>query len=535
MNSVSAIQPLRQIDADDIIIFAENRFHPHDYSRYLDQFRQYQAEGVIRSQFDDDVWFAFSGIKWFEISFVFDHDLYMSHAYNKILFDINKIKRSLKLYVIFNFGSFIISTLSARANVITSFLTGYGNIDYSVESTELIAIQDFLVFIGIDDRGIRDVCSLIRAKKGKRAGQRKLAPLINYLAIDHEIGNMYRPGNLSDDEFIHWFPILFWTKVTFLVPLRATEMLVTPYGCIRRSGSNVFLTLRRTLLKGGERAVCYDVDRDYGVYDYCIPDIPIVEAIEKYTELTASHPRKYLFDYSSIFTNSIFSLASFNRLLATFVEEHLIGNHDYDFARFCSGIKEFEIVSAGDSRPIAMANLFYQNVGADICRQLAGHVNLNTSAHYYTNVSQTVLASSIMEYQRKINAGRELLNDYERGYIKQLSVLGEPCVSPLNPKKTGNISDCIRFDHLHECFGCPFYYPPQQELEKELTLRRSVLDHDCKDVAVVLAEITPNPVDLEEIMLHAHTDITRYREACDTQTKEKAEKWQRRRNTMISY
>ena len=81
----------------------------------------------------------------------------------------------------------------------------------------------------------------------------------------------------------------------------------------------------------------------------------------------------------------------------------IIGNLKYDYVKYASGIKEFQTILAGDSRPIAMSNLYYQDAGADICRQLADHVHITTSEGYYSNVSNTVQAASIMQYQRRIN------------------------------------------------------------------------------------------------------------------------------------
>lgn len=54
-----------------------------------------------------------------------------------------------------------------------------------------------------------------------------LSHLINYLAIANEVNDLYHT-EMSMDEFKKWFPIFFWANITFVIPLRATEMLVTP-------------------------------------------------------------------------------------------------------------------------------------------------------------------------------------------------------------------------------------------------------------------------------------------------------------------
>ena len=124
--------------------------------------------------------------------------------------------------------------------------------------------------------------------------------------------------------------------------------------------------------------------------------------IEKYQRMTIQHERKYLFDFSELCVNGMVSRASFNGILEDFISEKIIGNLKYDYVKYASGIKEFQTILAGDSRPIAMSNLYYQDAGADICRQLADHVHITTSEGYYSNVSNTVQAASIMQYQRRI-------------------------------------------------------------------------------------------------------------------------------------
>lgn len=235
--------------------------------------------------------------------------------------------------------------------------------------------------------------------KKRRTGQRQLSPIINYLAMENEVNRIYG-SNPPEGVFRKWFPVYFWVNVTFILPLRATEMLLTPKECIYRKDGKVYLRVRRTNLKKGLRTVYYDVDKDYREHSYDVPDTVVARNIEKYMELTRAQDRRFLFEYNEQMVNGLFPLASFNRLTKAFMEEYIIGNTRYDFVRHTSGITEFEPVTAGDSRPIAMANLYFQGSGADICRQLADHENINTSSGYYANISETIWASSLFHPSR---------------------------------------------------------------------------------------------------------------------------------------
>lgn len=355
-------------------------------------------------------------------------------------------------------------------------------------------IQDFLLYIGTPGKMVLDITHRTHFSQTTASSPRELSHLINYLAIANEIDDMYKNG-LSDNDFKRWFPIFFWTKITFIIPLRATEMLVTPFDCIRyESDGRIKIALRRTMLKGGKRVVRYEVDRDYKEFTYEIPKTWVIEIIEQYQKITSDHPRKYLFDHTAYMINNMVSLQSFNMLLADFIATHLIGNPKYDYARYATGIKEFEFVTAGDSRPIAMANLFFQGISADICRQLADHSQISTSFGYYTNVSNTIHCASIMEIQKRINQERSEVGVAEishtiRTVQKPRAIDTPQCLSFFQPQVTGDIADCIKEGHLHECLGCRYYAPSESELKEELEKRKRKLDDISKQMVEHIAGI----------------------------------------------
>lgn len=218
-------------------------------------------------------------------------------------------------------------------------------------------------------------------------------------------------------------------------------------------------------------------------------------------------------------------------LITEFFQEYLIGNHKYDYARFATGIREFTPVTAGDSRPIAMSNLYYQDNSADICRQLADHMHLTTSEGYYTNVSNTVLATSIMDLQRKTNQGYHQTEKFENGYKKAMCPVTEllqVCSSLHQPLLTGDISDCVAEDHLEECLGCRYYTPGENELKEALNTRRKRLDDVSKMVLECISDnFSKKGIDYEKIFLDAHTGITRYQTATKEKAQEEFVKWQR--------
>ena len=523
---------LRQVDIDESLVFyTENQYSAANRQKFMDVFQKLQNDKKIRSDFEDAVWICSSDIKTFQIDFSYKEYAYKTHMGKQLGISISRMTDMLKCYAVYICGEFIFRTIAQKVNSIKTFLTAFGDPAHKIQEQAKVSIIDFLNFIGTPDHQVMVFTDQIPFIKTPRPKQRELCHLINYMAVENELTDMYSSGTLPDSEFIYWFPIYFWAKISFILPLRATEMLVTPFDCITYKGGKIFLNVRRTMLKKGTRTVCYDVEKDYKIFCYQIPDSETVRNIEKYRELTAAHPRRFLFDYSKYSINEILSLSSFNLLLEEFVRKNLADNHKYDYSRFASGITEFSLMSAGDSRPIAMANLFYQDIGADICRQLADHTNINVSAGYCTNVSNTVLASSIMHLQRKLNHGYTENTQKKATELQTASL----CSSPKHPLVTGDITDCVAEGHIAECFGCRYYSPAPGVLEKELLERKKKLDTASRKMIEGMANGKEILDQMDKLFLDAHTGINRYKTACDEKAEEELKKWQRHKPTQTIY
>lgn len=528
---------LKQVEYEDVVFYSANQYSSSNRSKYLDIFNQMAADGLISTRFEDEKWMCYTGVKWCGVDFGFDKNKYASHIGDRFGITPWKMTDMLKCFAVYIYGSYIMQTINTKVSVITEFLTRFGDADYIVYPINLETIEMFLLFINTPEPEVRTILSGIRLDKPQATGQRKLANLINYIAVQNELKDLY-DGPITDDEFKRWFPLYFWTHITFIVPLRPTEMLLTPFECITYKDGDTYLHLRRTRLKKKRYTVHYDVDKDYKEFTYKVPDTRTIEIIEKYRHMTSDHERRYLFDHSKYMVNGMVSLQTFNMLLSDFIKTYLIGNPKYDYARYASGITEFECITAGDSRPIALANLYFQDVGADICRQLADHESISTSAGYYTNVSNTILCASIMQLQRKINHGYQMADDLEDEY--QLAIArrgarkGSVCMSVNRPMETGNIEDCIKEDHIAECIGCRYYFPSAEELKEEIAKRKEFLDKASKTVVEYLADaekIDKIGMDTGKFFLDAYTGVHRMKTVGDLNAKEKYRKWQRSRRT----
>lgn len=532
MNSVP------RVEVEDIVFFEEHQYSFAKKRKYLETFTLMVVDGRLKGGFTDDHWIGFTGIKRVGIYFSMCKETYNRHMGKQYGIPYEKMVDMLKCYALSIMSDNIYVTIRIKIDWIKQWATTMCDSRCSLPDEAQFTICDFLCFIGTPDDDLQAALSRIHFHSTRKNNCRELSNLINYLVIANEINDMFR-SSMPDDEFIKWFPIFFWTNVTFIIPLRATEMIVTPFDCITRENGKVSISVRRTTLKGGRKTVYHSVERDYKLFTYVIPDNWIVETIEKYQQLTDDHDRKYLFDYPGYSPNEMFRTEAFNQLLSSFIHTHLIGNSKYDYAKFAAGIDEFEIVTAGDSRPIAMANLFFQDISADICRQLANHSQVSTSFGYYTNISNTIHCTSIMRIQKQINRRRAAHEDAEaelsRVRLRNSNrTVSSYCCSPYQPMITGNVSDCIAEKHLQECLGCRFYCPSESELRGELEKRKQKLNEISQQFMQYIAkqrndqEVRENS---DKLFLDVHTGAIRLKTASDEYAKEAEYRWRRHKNT----
>ena len=85
-----------------------------------------------------------------------------------------------------------------------------------------------------------------------------MKPLINYMVLADSINRMYSE-DIANSEYIKWFPIYLWVDLTYILPLRATEFMLTPRDCLSEKNGKVYITVRRTQKKKRRRKVAYDI------------------------------------------------------------------------------------------------------------------------------------------------------------------------------------------------------------------------------------------------------------------------------------
>lgn len=178
-----------------------------------------------------------------------------------------------------------------------------------------------------------------------------------------------------------------------------------------------------------------------------------------------------------------------------------------------------------------MANLYFQKSGEDICRQLADHININTSSGYYTNISETIWASSVVRLQKKLDyEWRYSREQYKQSNSMAVDTGKSVCTSHKRMLDEENLDDCVEQGHLADCMGCKFYRPTKSELEAFMSSQQKKTDDSAKRVIEFMnntMSIKNKDLTLGEVFLSVQTDATRYRMGCNIKAEEKLEEWQR--------
>lgn len=99
---------------------------------------------------------------------------------------------------------------------------------------------------------------------------------------------------------------------------------------------------------------------------------------------------------------------------------------------------------------------------------------------------------------------------------------------------TGDISDCVRENHLQECLGCRYYAPSEAELKSALEKRKKKLDEISKQLVEYIAETRTDSgkkIDTDKLFLETQTRAIRFKRISDEYAEEVEYKWRRHRSS----
>ena len=303
----------------------------------------------------------------------------------------------------------------------------------------------------------------------KRDGnQRNLADFKSYLRFHEVLRDFWASAGKRQKMF--YFPLYYWWNLTAILPLRPMELLLTPRDCLRIHNGENILTIRRTKLKGGNKRIQYRIADDYTLNEYVITE-SLAEEIRKYAEATKGMKKtelKTLLLQEPHFNYTERKIHSNNRY---YTYNNLTVCRNYFFQEIGQAADTFEI-RFGDTRHLAMVNLILSGGSPIICRELAGHTDIDISSHYYSNISTLVECMAIEQYRNSKGNDTTIhgSSKYHISLPKNARAVSDgQCTS--EAYINGRIDDCLKVGdgnrHIGDCRYCDHYIPNNQGVAYE--------------------------------------------------------------------
>lgn len=308
--------------------------------------------------------------------------------------------------------------------------------------------------------------------------QRQLAQFQSYFVFN-DILTDYWSRQLAIEERLFYYPLYLWWQITAIVPLRPREFLLTQRNCLTEKDGKCFLTLRRNNLKGSDKGVGHRISEDYYLTTYEIPST-LANEISYYLDKTKTHTSTQL---NTLFLtdshykrwarkagikNRFLTYINLNTILRYFFNEVIRKDYGYQVYHINPPARlednEINFIHIGDTRHIAMINLIAEGANPVTAMLLAGHDNVTTSSHYFSNLSNFIECRSYQVYRKLTNSQ----TTYEISKSQAKYTLGKAytmlennarCYSPRFA--SSDYSDCLKVISKHAelgaCTSCPFY------------------------------------------------------------------------------
>ena len=434
-------------------------------------FSDYKARGIIlNNSFDDDVW-KISDEKC--TTKLMSFDLKCQTLSSWIGCSAKSYYACVKVYIAFNFGELAPFTLQDISRELLRI--SFADASEAVTAKYPNHMAAFLQLLpgGSAERDwvieqLSERESSAWGNSGK-AQQRVLSDFQSYLHFNDVLADFWATAEAEQKLF--YFPLYFWWNFTAILPLRVTELLLTPRNCLDKHDGKYSITVRRSKLKGGGRKLGYRIAEDYEPHKYEIAET-LGRELDSYLKATKDMAatqldtlflvephRKYLSDGTVYRNHRYYSYYDMIACMRSFYEEVVVP----------SGVG-ISPIKLGDTRHLAMVNLIISGGSPIICRELAGHADINISSHYYTNISNLVECATIKRL-RKNKGGSEADITGKQNYalskpIGLQRVTGGFCESETFQNR--DISECLKAvgtdGQIGECAMCRHYRPDEQGL-----------------------------------------------------------------------
>lgn len=416
----------KKIENLDIIIKEQIIFSLSDKEEYIKDFKELQGKGVIdkNSQFESKTWTItlskVSKVLHFKIDEFFFKKITKGRNIRLSFDEFNIAYRRYIIELIYSDvarGS-IYSFMSYANNFLekTSFLD-VNKIDEvrlkEINSTTLRIYEQLMTVLEFMDYEIPiEYQELYNETKLKEVKTRRL-PRFTSIFKFIDVVEKFKE-NATEKELIRYYPVVLWHSISFIIPLRPSELLVTRYDCVFKKDDRFFLKIRRTIKKGAPNK--YRVE-SFGIENYYKEEVEINEKIYNeiliYRSFLDKHipkgKKEFLFsldlyklgrkhNYSKSVNEELLTCTELGHLIDTFYIDIIRNKFKINITeRYSEETNEIsvEYLVPYDSRHIAIINLILMGNEHYTVMKLSGHNKLKTTKGYYDNIEEYANAYSI--------------------------------------------------------------------------------------------------------------------------------------------
>jgi hypothetical protein len=483
-------------------------------------FENYRAQGiVIKGNFEDSEWVLTNQYKKATLRFLPNEFLFKRHAEKWLECSYRSFVEAVKVYAVFNLDGFTVRGIQGR---VVNCLVKAAETPYE----ELAADKHLLEFLKLlpggetKDRIVEDMEEqlMFAVEKHSDRKQRILSDFTAYFEFNSALESYWADAKKRDKLF--YFPLYFWWNLTAILPLRPTEFLLTPRECLETKNGEAILTIRRTTLKARKMRVKHNINEDYEMVKYSIPE-KLANEVRAYLKATAKMPLSSL--------NTLFvPLAHYSCLgrdVAPSSVYYSNRNLEYCLRKFQDKVmkiaSEKERIRLGDTRHLAMISLIISGGSPVICKELAGHEDVNISSHYYSNISRFVECATYEMYKKSSAGITATIQNHRLPSIgTTVAVNGGRCDSP--EYNSGRIGDCISSmgpnGELGCCISCPHFIDGKTGKyilfsDSKISAQKKQVDEDSKYLIRMLEAVRlgrGKSEDIQSALLRLQHSSSRY-------------------------
>ena len=325
----------------------------------------------------------------------------------------------------------------------------------------------------------------------------RLLPPSKDILVFSKILEDYFSKDLSEQQYLRWFPVWLWWNLTTIIPLRPSEYCTIERDCLLIKKGNFYLKLPRYKQKLSKKNI--------QIVDVIKISEELYRKIEDYKLLTNSFGKTdTLISYRSIpsqqnlkkmyiarkLNPDKFTLQIFRDILESFYTYIVFGDYSVSLQTNLEEVTKLEGLAitrklrAGDTRHLAFVNLHRQGYHAIEIARLGGHTSIASQSHYFNHI-ESLVDLEILELIQNIDIAsytNKLTNNdtlqgfsIDKEFIERF-VLKPPTSDFKRKMADGYCTFELQLCPVSDCWECNEWWRISQEefIEKQNILAQKV-------------------------------------------------------------